>query len=178
MPTVEEEILEHANLTLELANNLRLVEKVLDGAARLWEMSRPCPGNDKMKVLAIFLATDDDDLPGDVRVYAMPLTSDLPFVCNTINRVHPGFVSENINERGTLIEYVAGEVSELAVAQGLLETCPDETCEGVNRPDAKVCIECGMSLEEPEEEPTVVAPAGPVGNVMAGQADHSGRSTV
>jgi hypothetical protein len=168
--TVEDEILEGANLTRELANKMRIVNKTLDGANRLWEMARPCPGNDKMQVLAVFVADEEDSVPGDMRVYAVPLANDLPFMCNTVNRESPGFYSEHINDREVFLDAISGELSALAVSQGLLEVCPNEECGTPNRVDAKVCIECGESLEEEEEETAETAtttPPTPVANTVA-----------
>jgi hypothetical protein len=172
--TIEEEILESANLTPELANKMALVSKVADGAARLWEVARPCPGNDKMQVLAMFEADDEEDVAGDYRVYVVPVAAGLPFACHTVNRIHPGFASKSINDREVFLDEIVGELSALAVSQGLLVECPH--CDTPNRPPPTpkpgdkpapwLCVDCDQSLyddgeleEEPEETEVKEKPA-------------------
>jgi hypothetical protein len=181
--TAEDEILERAGLTQyeekpdgtrrlvvdgrDLIKDMRMVSRIVDGAARAWEVNQSAPGSSAQKVQSIFRA-DEDGAPGDARVYVIPTDDSGMFACYTVNRHDAGSLREFLSGEA-FMEEVAAEMTALAVAKGILEECPDEDCGGVNPTDAVECATCGQKLGD-EEEPEVVAGNGQAPDVEGQRA--------
>jgi hypothetical protein len=154
---------EELDLLTGMAGKFGAAFSKYDAGGVVWEVRKPVPGRDEFVVFAIFNGdpdNDDDNVDGDVRIYAIPAVDGAPFVRYKLNRLHPTLLGLTLDKE-RFERVLTEEWEALAVRFGVSEadggdgtlcpTCNTVTETSVEEEDAEdpmpiFCGKCGERL--------------------------------